>query len=96
MIVGGLVPSLLIPPPEDDDPHVGTLDLDVGLSLALFNDEQYRALSERLRGAGFAMDETEDGKRTRQRWVAEGGVTVDFLIPPSRGSTGGKLPEPRA
>lgn len=91
VIVGGLVPSLLIPPPEEGDPHVGTLDLDVGLSLALFDEEQYRTLSERLRGAGFAMDKTEDGKPTRQRWVGEGGVTVDFLIPPSRGSTGGKL-----
>ncbi|MCB9599934.1 MAG: hypothetical protein H6720_06215 [Sandaracinus sp.] len=91
VIVGGLVPSLLIPPPEEGDPHVGTLDLDVGLSLALFDEEQYRTLSERLRGAGFAMDQTEDGKPTRQRWIGEGGVTVDFLIPPSRGSTGGKL-----
>jgi hypothetical protein len=94
VIVGGLVPSLLIPPPEppdDREPHVGTLDLDVGLSLALFDEEQYRTLSERLRGAGFAMDHKDDGTPTRQRWVGEGGVTVDFLIPPSRGSRGGKL-----
>ncbi len=51
-------------------------------------------LTERLRDAGFAMDENDQGKPTRQRWAITGAgtVTVDFLIPPSRaGDRGGRL-----
>lgn len=41
VVVGGLVPSLLIPPdelPEGADAHVGTLDLDVGRTLTLLDE----------------------------------------------------------
>lgn len=51
-------------------------------------------LGDRLRGAGFAPDENEAGNPTRQRWKVEsgGGVTLEFLIPPSLpGDTGGTL-----
>jgi hypothetical protein len=97
VVVGGLVPSLLIDQAnlgQEMEPHVGTLDLDIGLSLAVFDDEHYRTISERLRGAGFEPDTNEQGKRTNQRWKIEGDVklTVDFLIPPSRGEdVGGRL-----
>ncbi len=97
VVVGGLVPSLLIDQatlPEDTDPHVGTMDLDVGLTLALLDEGRYKTLTERLRAAGFTMDTNEDGNMTRQRWKVEsvGGVTVDFLIQPSlAGDKGGRL-----
>ncbi|MFA4875639.1 MAG: hypothetical protein WC690_09910 [bacterium] len=98
VVVGGLVPSLLIDPtglPEDTSAHVGTLDLDVGLKLALLDEGRYRSLTERLRDAGFAQDKTDGGLPTRQRWrvvTGLGSVTVDFLIPPSRDTDqGGKL-----
>lgn len=95
VVVGGLVPSLLIDQRrliEGTEPHVGTMDLDVGLALAILDEERYRTLSERLRGAGFVPDRNEQGRLTRQRWRAESGVTVDFLIPPSRqGDVGGRL-----
>lgn len=89
VVVGGLVPTLLIDPaglPEGTPAHVGTLDLDVGLTLAILDEGRYRTLTERLRNAGFAQDKTEEGLPTRQRWRIEasaGTVTVDFLIPPS-------------
>ena len=88
VIVGGLVPSLLIDQNAvggAEGRHVGTLDLDVGLALAILDDQRYQALTERLRQAGFSQDETDDGKPTRQRWQINGPpkVTVDFLIPPS-------------
>jgi len=88
LIIGGLVPSLIVDQtalPEGVDPHVGTMDLDVGLQLALLNEGRYRKLTGRLRDAGFVMDENDDGNPTRQRWVIRGPgtVTVDFLIPPS-------------
>ena len=72
VIIGGLVPSLLIDHDAlaaDVIPHVGTMDLDVGLQIALLNEGRYRQLTERLRDAGFAMDSNEAGNPTRQRWA---------------------------
>ncbi len=97
VVVGGLVPSLLVEQsdlPEGLQPHVGTMDLDIGLKLALLDGGRYRMLSERLRDAGFTQDETEGGRPTGQRWRITGpaSVTVDFLIQPSRETDqGGKL-----
>lgn len=98
VIVGGLVPSLLIDPkslPDGEDPHVGTTELDLGLTVALLSDERYTALAERFRRAGFAPDRNSNGNPTRQRWKVStelGQVTVDFLIPPSReGDKGGAI-----
>ncbi len=97
VIVGGLVPSLLIDQrvlPEGVAPHAGTADLDLGLALAVLNEEHYRKLTERLRAAGLKQDLNEDGKPTAQRWrIGEGpGVPVDFRTPPSReGDRGGRL-----
>lgn len=86
VVVGGLVPSLLIDQnrvPAGQAVHAGTLDLDVGLSLGLLNEERYRAVTGRLRESEFTPDVNPQGSRTRQRWRAPGdaGVTVDFLIP---------------
>ena len=88
VVIGGLVPSLLIEQDElrdGVDAHVGTMDLDMGLTVALLGDGRYRTLTERLRGAGFEQDANERGNPTRQRWKIEKGekVSVDFLIPPS-------------
>jgi hypothetical protein len=59
-----LVPSLLIDQAilgQEMDPHVSTLDLDIALSLPVFDDEHYRTISERLRSAGFEPDTNEQG-----------------------------------
>jgi hypothetical protein len=67
VIVGGLVPSLIIDQEalaEDAEPHVGTMDLDVGLQIALLEEGRYRQLSERLRDAGFRMDTRSSRRRT--------------------------------
>ena len=90
-VVGGLVPSLLVK--QEDlsigvDSHVGTMDLDMGLTVALLEEGRYRTLTERLRRAGFEQDISGTGHPTRQRWR----ITVDFLIPPSfPGDRGGAL-----
>lgn len=87
VIVGGLVPSLIIDQsnlPEGVEPHAGTMDLDIGLSIAVYDDQLYQNITERLRGAGFSPDTNEKGNPTNQRWqINEGGgkVTLDFLIP---------------
>ncbi len=97
LVIGGLVPSLLIDQealPVGIEPHVGTTDLDLGLTLALFSEKRYRTLTERLRQAGFSPDKNDRGNPTRQRWKIEAPerMTVDFLIPPSyEDDVGGKL-----
>jgi hypothetical protein len=88
VVVGGLAPSLLVDQedlPAGADRHVGTTDLDVGLTVALLDEGRYSKLSDRLRRAGFEPDENEQGNPTRQRWRIEGAerVTLDFLIPPT-------------
>ncbi|MFO7785533.1 MAG: hypothetical protein ACQET7_05000 [Thermodesulfobacteriota bacterium] len=88
VIVGGLVPSLLIDQenlPDGADSHAGTMDLDVGLTLAIFDNKRYQDITDRLRSANFSPDVNEQGNLTRQRWKIEkaGKVTIDFLVPPS-------------
>src|SRR3954469_8534124 len=79
VVVGGLVPSLLIDQEhlaENVTPHVGTLDLDLGLAFALVGEERYKEVAERLRHANFKPDENDEGKPTRQRWrISEPAVT---------------------
>ncbi len=89
VIVGGLVPSLIVDQTmlaQDVEAHVGTIDLDVGLQLALLDEGRYRKLTGRLRDAGFSMDKNDEGNPTCQRWTItnSGTVTVDFLIPSFR------------
>jgi hypothetical protein len=97
LIVGGLVPSLIVDQEHlagDVPPHVGTMDLDVGLQVALLQQGRYRQLTERLRDAGFEMDKNDAGRPTRQRGaVAQADrVTIDFLVQPTlEGDRGGKL-----
>lgn len=86
--VGGLVPSLLIPHQPDSPPdqeHVGTHDLDLGLTLALLEEERYQALAERLRRAGFHPDRNDFGRPVLQRWISDElqSATIDFLIQPT-------------
>jgi hypothetical protein len=90
VVVGGLVPSLLIPDeslPAGEDVHIGTTDLDLGLSLAILDTKRYEDLSLRLNRADFKPDENEEGNPILQRWkiTPSAGlkVTLDFLIPPS-------------
>ncbi len=88
VVVGGLVPSLLVDQehlPANVAAHIGTMDLDLGLAFALVGEARYQEVAERLRHAGFAPDQNENGKTTRQRWcISEPPVTVDFLIEPEK------------
>jgi len=101
VVVGGLVPSLLIPKEslsqdQGIDPHIGTMDLDLGLTLALLDAKRYENFTERLRRADFEPDTNEENNPTFQRWKIELSkdikVTIDFVIPPSlENDVGGKL-----
>lgn len=100
VIVGGLVPSLIVPQEgreaqELTRRHVGTLDLDCGLHIALLDTERHEALCDRLKRAGFGEAPNEKGNPTRFKWRIDADgtqVEVDFLIPPSLAEDkGGKL-----
>ena len=87
VVVGGLVPSLLIPPtelPAGAENHAGTMDLDLGLDLAILDGQRYKGIAERLRGTGFFPDTKEGGNEVRQRWThgQDSSVKIEFLIPP--------------
>ena len=98
VVIGGLVPSLLIPQSVQrnaTEAHVGTMDVDLGLNIELLSTGHYETVAERLRAAGFTPDANDRGNPTRQRWrpqPADSGVGVDFLVQPSRaGDRGGSL-----
>ena len=62
VVVGGLVPALLIDQenlPENVTPHVGTMDLDLGLAFALVGEARYQEVAERLRSAKFTPDKND-------------------------------------
>lgn len=85
VIVGGLVPTLLIDQSslsDQDEKHVGTTDLDLGLTLAMLDEKRYAELSERLRRNNFSPDSNEKGNPTLQRWRhSKYSTLIDFLIP---------------
>lgn len=96
VVVGGLVPTLLVDQSskaEAFELHYGSTDLDLGLSLALLDEERYASIGERLKQAGFEQDTNERGHPSLQCWrhSAHQSVKVDFLIPPAGETEAGKL-----
>lgn len=83
-IIGGAVPWLLLA--NEDMPHIGTLDVDVGLDAAALGDGEYATLIGALLGHGYAQRESlRRFQLVRQVPARDGGeaidVVVDFLMP---------------
>ena len=83
-IVGGVVPWLLLG--NEDMPHVGTLDVDVGLDAEALGDGEYATLIDALRGHGYHQREAlRRFQLVRQVPTRDGGnpidIIVDFLMP---------------
>jgi len=83
-VVGGAVPWLLLG--NEDMPHVGTLDVDIGLDAAALGDGEYATLIDALRGHGYQQRaELRRFQLVRQVPATDGGasidVIVDFLMP---------------
>lgn len=98
VVVGGLVPPLILPETVATDdpygPHVGSVDVDLALSVALLDEERYKLVSEKLRRAKFKPDTNKDGNLTRHRWkITRGGriAAVDFVIQPLAGKKAGRI-----
>lgn len=86
-IVGGAVPGLLVDtPPRGMEPHVGTADLDLHLSLHLLDGETsdyYQAIIDGLRSLGLSTDD-EQGREVKWRWVGrhrDVRLQVELLCP---------------
>lgn len=83
-IIGGAVPWLLLA--NEDMPHVGTLDVDVGLDAETLGDGEYATLIGALQSHGYTQ---RDGLRrfqlVRQVPARDDGeaidIVIDFLMP---------------
>lgn len=79
-VVGGAVPWLLLGDNEDM-PHVGTLDLDLGLDSTALGDGQYANLVDELLGHGYAQrQELKRFQLVRQIQATDGGPPIDVII----------------
>jgi hypothetical protein len=82
-IVGGLVPALSIPtdPQQPDiEPHCGTLDVDMGVSVAIHGVVGWRTVCRRLEMLGFRPDTKQGETRFRYSSPTKGSAFVDLLI----------------
>lgn len=78
-IVGGAVPWLLLN--NEDMPHVGTLDVDIGLDAEALGDGEYVHLVEELLNHGYEQRrELRRFQLVRQIQVDDGGPLIDILI----------------
>lgn len=90
VVIGGMVPQLLIESqePVPEQAYIGTLDLDLGLSLAVQGRGGHEPIAARLRERGYGPDKNERGNPSLQRWRvgAKDGeeVLVDFMTPLAR------------
>ena len=83
-VIGGAVPWLLLA--NEDMPHVGTLDVDLGLDAEALGKGEYATLIGALMGNGYEQrEELRRFQLVRQVEVQNGGtsidVVVDFLMP---------------
>lgn len=83
-VIGGAVPWLLLD--NEDMPHVGTLDVDLGLHAEALGDGEYARLVEELMAHGYQQrEELRRFQLVRQVPPRDDGppidVVVDFLMP---------------
>lgn len=98
-VIGGLVPSLLVPVLDPGvEPHAGSGDIDLCLSLALSKGEvgDYERLEASLKKQGFVMAARTDGSTESWRWRggADGRLVIEFFCPVPEGLRAGSLYRP--
>ncbi|RIQ31193.1 nucleotidyl transferase AbiEii/AbiGii toxin family protein [Jiangella rhizosphaerae] len=95
VLIGGLVPSLLVPVLDPGiEPHVGTADVDLCLSLALVDGDTgtYERIETVLKRMGFVAGETSF------RWVRRGDspMVVEFFCPAGPERPAGRIWRPKS
>src|SRR5688500_5183835 len=94
-LIGGIVPGLLVPALDPGvEPHIGTTDLDVCLSLAIMEGTTgyYQKIQQTLKNAGFHP--TEESWRWRGGGSAS--VVLEFFCPQPPGHAPGRPFRPPA
>ena len=95
VVIGGLVPSLLVPVLDPGlEPHIGTADVDLCLSLALVEGHTgtYERIENVLKQLGFTAGETSF------RWVrrADPPMIVEFFCPAGPDRPAGRIWRPKS
>jgi hypothetical protein len=93
VVIGGVVPSLLVLDPPGQ-PHIGTTDLDLCLSLALVDGDtgQYERIETQLKKAGYQPTDVSFRWRQTDRLK----LVVEFFCPAGDGREPGRMFRPRA
>lgn len=78
-VIGGAVPWLLLD--NDDMPHVGTIDVDLGLDAEALGDGEYATLIGSLQGRGYEQRKTlRRFQLVREVPAHDGGPAIDIII----------------
>lgn len=89
VVIGGWVPFFLTQGSANDEPHVGSLDVDLALDAASISDEAYARIEEILEKRGFKHRMDAKGNPIPHSYVRsvnnaagqEFDIQVDFLAP---------------
>ena len=57
VIIGGWIPALLLP--QQTDPHIGSLDLDLALDFEKIPNDTYLSILDSLRDGGYKKNEEQ-------------------------------------
>ena len=85
VLVGGLVPRYLINQTiarQQGNLHCGTMDIDLGVSIAVTDAETYRSIRSTLDTMGFTPGKNERGREQLHSFIKQIGgveVNIDFL-----------------
>jgi len=99
IVIGGLVPTLLVPIVDPGvDPHIGTTDVDLCLSVALStgNVGAYQRLEAALRQADFHMKPLGPASASSWQWVGgkRTALEIEFFCAPTADNLPGQLYRP--
>jgi hypothetical protein len=86
VIIGGWTPTFLVP--QSDDPHVGSLDIDVALNFSKIPDHTYQTILKAFLKRGYVQDK-EQPYRFFRNVRAEGTTPISVEVDLMAGEYGG-------
>ena len=86
VIIGGWTPTFLVP--QSDDPHVGSLDIDVALNFSKIPDNTYQTILKAFLKRGYVQDK-EQPFRFFRKVMAEGETPISVEVDLMAGEYGG-------